>query len=155
MIQYKDGDLLSCDAEALVNAVNCVGIMGKGLALQFKRAFPENFKRYKAACSADAVVLGQMFVCDLNGVRNPQLIINFSTKKHWKSRSRIEDIESGLAALIEEIKSRDIKSVALPALGCGLGGLEWESVRPLIESAALVLPEVKFHVYAPPAAVTS
>ena len=133
-IDYRTGDLLAADAEALVNTVNCVGVMGKGIALQFKEAFPDNFKDYSIACERNEVRPGQMFVFDTGRLDGkPKYIINFPTKRHWRARSRLSDVESGLAALADQIRKREIRSIAMPALGCGHGGLEWEKVRPLIE----------------------
>lgn len=123
MIEITQGDILRADAEALVNTVNCVGIMGRGIALQFRKAFPANFKAYEAACKAHQVRPGKMFIHDLNHLYNPRFIINFPTKRHWKSNSRIEDIKSGLTDLISIIQQHQIRSVAIPPLGCGLGGL--------------------------------
>src|SRR5213594_4867327 len=125
MIEYKTGDILAEHAEALVNTVNCVGFMGRGIALQFKKAWPENFKAYAAACRRHEVQPGRMFVFETGLLTNPRFIINFPTKRHWRGKSRIEDIESGLGALVKEIRSRGIRSVALPPLGSGLGGLNW------------------------------
>ena len=96
MIESKTGDILQADAEALVNPVNCVGIMGRGLALQFKQAFPENFKAYEAACARDEVKPGRMFVFETGFLVNPKYVINFATKRHWRDKSRIEDIEDEL-----------------------------------------------------------
>lgn len=135
MITYKHGNLLAEDVEALVNSVNCVGVMGRGIALQFKNAFPENFSAYARACGRDEVKPGQMFVFVTGRLTNPRLIINFPTKRHWRGKSRIEDIQAGLEALQAEIRSRNIQSIAIPPLGSGLGGLEWSEVRPLIEAA--------------------
>ena len=135
MIERKTGNILVADVDALVNPVNCVGVMGRGLALQFKKAFPENFKAYAAACERNEVRPGRMFVFEANQIGNPRFIINFPTKRHWCSRSRLEDIESGLVALAEEIDRRGIRSIAVPSLGCGLGGLQWRDVRPRIEVA--------------------
>ena len=112
MIERIKGNLLEAEAEALVNTVNTVGVMGKGIALQFKKAFPENFKAYKKACDAAKVKPGHMFVYDQGGIHEPRYIINFPTKRHWRGKSRIEDIESGLEALVSEIRSREIRSVA-------------------------------------------
>jgi len=135
-IEFRTGDILSrdLDVEALVNTVNCVGIMGRGIALQFKNAFPDNFKAYAAACKREEVQPGRMFVFE-TGRLMPKYIINFPTKRHWKGKSRIEDIQSGLDALVREIRSRNIRSIAVPPLGSGLGGLEWKRVRPLIKDA--------------------
>lgn len=149
MIEYKSGNLLESDAEALVNTVNCVGVMGKGIALQFKQAFPENFKIYEKACKNNEVVPGEMFVYSINSMFNPQFIINFPTKRHWKGKSRLEDIQSGLVGLIKTIRQYNIKSVALPPLGCGNGGLNWDIVRPMIEEAVMQIPDVQFNIYAP------
>jgi O-acetyl-ADP-ribose deacetylase (regulator of RNase III) len=135
MIEFKTGDILQADAEALVNTVNCVGIMGRGIALQFKQAFPDNFKAYEAACARTEVQPGRMFVTETGFLANPKFIINFPTKRHWRGRSRIEDIEAGLKALADEIRRRGIRSIAVPPLGSGLGGLDWAEVRPLIEAA--------------------
>ena len=135
MIDYKTGDVLSEKAEALVNTVNCVGVMGRGVALQFKKAFPDNFKAYAKACQAGEVQPGRMFVFETKRLDNPRYIINFPTKRHWRGKSRIADIESGLTALAGEIRARGISSIALPPLGSGLGGLEWPEVRSQIESA--------------------
>ncbi len=99
MIEHTKGDILNADAEALVNTVNCVGIMGRGIALQFRKAFPENFKEYKALCDHKELWPGKLFVHSLNNVFNPRYIINFPTKKHWKGNSRIEYVEEGLIEL--------------------------------------------------------
>ena len=133
MIKFKTGDILTEDTEALVNTVNCVGTMGRGLALQFKKAFPDNFKSYAVACKHNEVQPGQMFVYETGRLTNPRYIINFPTKRHWRDKSRMEDIDAGLVALAEEIRSHNIHSIAIPALGCGLGGLDWLEVRPRIE----------------------
>lgn len=149
MIEIRQGDILQADAEALVNAVNCVGVMGRGLALQFRTAFPENYKAYKAVCDRHELRPGMMFTHDLNRRQNPRYIINFPTKRHWKGKSLTADIESGLDALVEEVHSRKIKTVAVPALGCGLGGLDWNQVRPMIEKAFGRLPTVHVLLYEP------
>ena len=133
-IDYRTGDLLDADAEALVNTVNCVGVMGKGVALQFKKRFPDNFKRYSRACKREKVQPGHMFVFDTGRPDSkPKYIINFPTKRHWRAKSRVDDVEDGLADLADQIRKRKIRSIAMPALGCGHGGLEWEEVRSLIE----------------------
>lgn len=153
MIERRKGDLLKADAEALVNTVNCVGVMGKGIALQFKLKFPENFREYKKVCDRDDLKPGRLFVFDrgelLSDENGPQYIINFPTKTHWRSRSKLEYIESGMEALIKEVKQRDIASVAIPPLGCGNGGLDWEDVGAIIESHADALPNVRFILYPP------
>src|SRR3954454_14533733 len=131
VIRYVQGDILDADAEALVNTVNTVGVMGRGIALHFKRAYPKNFKAYAAACKRGDVQVVQMFVFDRGELTNPRYIINFPTKKHWRAKSRIEDIQSGLKALVREIEALEIESIAIPPLGAGLGGLNWAQVRPL------------------------
>jgi O-acetyl-ADP-ribose deacetylase (regulator of RNase III) len=149
MIEYKTGDILATDAEALVNTVNCVGIMGRGIALQFKKAFPANFNAYQAACKRSEVQPGRMFVFETRKLTNPRYIINFPTKRHWRGASRLSDIESGLAALVREIKSRRIRSIALPPLGSGLGGLDWTDVRRAVEKALAPLEDVTVTVFEP------
>jgi O-acetyl-ADP-ribose deacetylase (regulator of RNase III) len=149
MIEYKIGDILTEDAEALVNTVNCVGIMGRGIALQFRNAFPENFKAYAAACKLNKVQPGSMFVFETGQLTNPRYIINFPTKRHWKGKSRMEDIDAGLAALAEVIRSRYIRSIAIPPLGSGLGGLDWSEVCLRIESSLKDLGDVKIIVFEP------
>ncbi|MEH2160663.1 MAG: macro domain-containing protein [Nostoc sp.] len=125
MFEYKQGNLLEEKTEALVNTVNCVGVMGKGIALQFKQAYPENFRQYKQACRAGKVKPGQMFTVATGGLLNPKYIINFPTKRHWRNNSKIEDIQSGLVALVQQVQQLAITSIAMPALGCGNGGLNW------------------------------
>jgi O-acetyl-ADP-ribose deacetylase (regulator of RNase III) len=149
MIEHTRGNLLEADAEALVNTVNCVGYMGKGIALQFKQAFPENFEAYSRACKATQVQPGRMFVFETRAMIGPKYIINFPTKRHWKGKSRIEDIDMGLDALVEEVVRREIKSIAVPPLGCGLGGLDWNKVRPRIELAFKSVPDVRVLLYSP------
>lgn len=149
MITYKTGDLLAADAEALVNTVNCVGIMGRGIALQFKNAFPQNFKEYVRACKAGEMRPGQMFVHSTGALTPPRYVINFPTKRHWKGKSRIEDIEAGLTDLKFTIERLGIRSIAIPPLGSGLGGLDWKQVRPRIEAMAEQLEDVDIILYEP------
>ncbi len=149
MIKYSKGNLLLADVESLVNTVNCVGVMGKGIALQFKQAFPENYKEYEKACKAGLVSPGKMFIHSMGNLFSNKYIINFPTKRHWKGKSRIEDIQAGLVDLIFQIKELNIKSIAIPPLGCGNGGLDWKIVKPLIENAFLELKDVEVHIYAP------
>ncbi len=149
MIKLTQGDILKADTEALVNTVNCVGVMGRGIALQFKKAFPENFKVYAAACKAHQVKPGKMFVYDLNRLYDPRFIINFPTKRHWKNNSRIEDIKLGLTDLINIVQQQQIRSIAVPPLGCGNGGLNWAEVRPLIIEAFESVPEVTVLLFEP------
>jgi O-acetyl-ADP-ribose deacetylase (regulator of RNase III) len=155
MIFKAQGDLLSADAEALVNTVNTVGVMGKGIALQFKQAFPDNYLAYEAACKRGEVEVGTMFVFHRNTFTNPRIIINFPTKKHWRGKSNIKDIESGLRALIEVVKTEKIRSIAVPPLGCGNGGLDWNQVRPKIEGAFSELPDVAVQLFHPEGAPKS
>ena len=149
MIQEGRGNLLRADAEALVNTVNTVGVMGKGIALQFKQAFPDNFKAYASAAKKGEIQPGRMFVHPTGHVTNPRFIINFPTKRHWRGRSRMEDIDAGLKALVAEIHRLGIRSVAVPPLGCGNGGLDWRDVRPRIVSALGELADVKVLLFAP------
>ncbi len=149
MIEYKTGDILDEDTEALVNTVNCVGIMGRGIALQFKNAFPDNFKAYATACKNDEVQPGQMFVYKTEQLTNPRYIVNFPTKRHWRGKSRMEDIEAGLKSLAEEINKRKIRSITIPPLGSGLGGLDWKKVRPLIEKVLHNLRNVRIIIFEP------
>ncbi len=149
MIEFKTGDILSEEAEALVNTVNCVGFMGRGIALQFKKAWPENFKAYAAACRRNEMQPGRMFVFETGRLTNPRYIVNFPTKRHWRGKSRIEDIEAGLVALVEEIQRLGIRSIAIPPLGSGLGGLDWSEVRPRIERALGHLKDVQVVVFEP------
>jgi O-acetyl-ADP-ribose deacetylase (regulator of RNase III) len=149
MIEYKRGDILSEDAEALVNTVNCAGIMGRGIALQFKKAFPENFKAYAKACKNHEVQPGRVFVFETGRILNPRLIINFPTKRHWRDRSRMEDIEAGLEDLTKVISAKRITSIAVPPLGCGLGGLDWEFVRAKMESALQHVDGVRVTIFEP------
>lgn len=155
MIERKSGDIIRDDAEALVNTVNCVGIMGRGIALQFKKAFPENFAAYAAACRAERVQPGRMFVYQSDKLTHPRWIINFPTKRHWRGKSRIEDIDSGLIDLVRVLREKKVSSVAIPPLGSGLGGLDWLEVRPRIEKALAQLPEVHVTIYEPGAAPTA
>lgn len=149
VIQYKTGDIFQEDAEAWVNSVNCVGVMGRGIALQFKEQFPDNFKAYADACKRGEVQPGRMFVFETGQLTPPRYIINFPTKRHWRGKSRMSDITAGLSALAEEIRSRDIHSVALPALGASLGGLEWGQVRAQIEDALQHIPDLQVVVFDP------
>ncbi len=149
MIRFTTGNLMAFDAEALVNTVNCVGVMGRGVALQFKNAYPENFKAYASACSKQEVQPGKMFIFETYAFANPKYIINFPTKRHWKGKSRLEDIESGLSDLLRVIRDKQIKSIAIPPLGSGLGGLDWKVVRQKIEDTLKVLDNVEIMVFEP------
>lgn len=149
MIEYRDGDLLADRSEALVNAVNCVGVMGAGVALAFRRRFPENFRAYAAACRRNEVAPGRMFVFETGAESPPRYLVNFPTKRHWRDTSRMEDLVAGVSSLREEVCARAIRSVALPALGCGLGGLRWPEVRAVIADGLRGLQEVRVTVYRP------
>jgi O-acetyl-ADP-ribose deacetylase (regulator of RNase III) len=150
MIELAKGNLLTSDVEALVNTVNTEGVMGKGIALQFKQAFPEMFKAYENACRDNQVKLGHVHLYDLGGlVGGPRWIVNFPTKGHWRSKSRLNDIRSGLGDLLATIRRLNIKSIALPPLGCGHGGLNWSDVEPLIRDAFASVPDVHVKLFAP------
>ncbi|GIW55011.1 MAG: hypothetical protein KatS3mg082_1415 [Nitrospiraceae bacterium] len=149
VIEFKVGNIFSESVEAIVNPVNCVGVMGNGLALQFRTVWPENFRAYSADCARGEVRPGRMFVVEVSETSLPRYIINFPTKRHWRDRSRIEDIEAGLAALVDTIRCLGIASVAVPALGAGLGGLDWPDVRDRIERAMTPLLDVRVVVFEP------
>jgi O-acetyl-ADP-ribose deacetylase (regulator of RNase III) len=148
MINYAKGDILRDESEALVNTVNCVGVMGRGIALQFRNEFPDNFTAYAKACQREEVQPGRLFVYETDQF-TPRYIINFPTKRHWRGKSRLEDIESGLRALVDFIRKSGIRSIAIPPLGSGLGGLEWIDVKKRIESALVDLEDVQITVYEP------
>jgi O-acetyl-ADP-ribose deacetylase (regulator of RNase III) len=149
MIEYKKGNILIEPVEALVNTVNCVGIMGRGIALQFKKSYPENFKAYEIACKHQEVKPGKVFIFHTGSLLGPQYIINFPTKRHWRGKSKIEDIKSGLLDLAYEMHNLNIKSIAIPPLGCGLGGLNWQEVRNEIESTLSCLSDINIIVFEP------
>lgn len=150
MIKYTKGNIIKSDAEALVNTVNCVGIMGKGIALQFKKAFPEAyFSAYRKACKNMELQPGKVMVWPTGQFINPKYIINFPTKQHWKGKSKYEYIESGLNALKVEIKKLNIRSIAIPPLGSGLGGLQWSKVKSMIKAALADIPELEALIYEP------
>lgn len=153
-IEAVRGDLLRSDADALVNPINCVGVMGKGLAAQFKRAFPASFRAYAAACKQGEVRPGRMLVVGTGAREGARYIINFPTKRHWRDASRIEDIDAGLPVLVAEVERLALGSIAIPPLGCGLGGLDWLDVRPRIERAFERLPSVRVLLYEPEGAPT-
>ena len=149
MINYCSGNILLNDAEALVNTVNTVGVMGKGIALQFKKAFPEMEKEYALACRRNEVVVGKMHIWDSGAYIPPRYIINFPTKKHWRHPSQLSYIKLGLVDLVEQIQRLGIQSVAIPPLGCGHGGLSWALVKNEIEKAFQKIPEVEVFLYEP------
>ncbi|WP_211665446.1 macro domain-containing protein [Leucothrix arctica] len=149
MITYQTGNILHDQADAIINTVNTVGVMGKGLALQFKKAFPDNFKVYKKACDDQVLETGSVLVVSLNSVSAPFYIFNFPTKAHWRGNSKLEYIEQGLDSLKAEVSRLGLKSVAIPALGSGLGGLDWLQVDKLIQQSLAELPEIEWRVYPP------
>jgi O-acetyl-ADP-ribose deacetylase (regulator of RNase III) len=148
-MRYVLGDLLDADVEALVNTVNTVGVMGKGVALQFKRAYPENFKAYKRACDRQELRPGDVFVWRRVGLNNPRYILNVATKKHWRGDSKMEYVERGLENLRKTIDELGIRSIALPPLGAGSGGLPWSDVKRQMESALRGLSNVTILIYTP------
>ncbi len=149
MIQYTQGNLLDAPVEAVVNTVNEVGVMGKGIALLFREAFPQNTAAYEAACRNGEVRVGRMFVSRNSALLGPRWVINFPTKKHWRNPSRLEYVRGGLQDLVRVVRDLGIHSLAVPPLGCGSGGLQWSQVRPEIEVAAAELPDVHWLVYEP------
>jgi O-acetyl-ADP-ribose deacetylase (regulator of RNase III) len=149
-VELKHGDLLAQDGvDAIVNTVNCVGVMGKGIALQFKNKWPANYSAYAAACKAGEVRPGRMFIYDAGRLVTPHYIVNFPTKDHWRGKSRIEFIRDGLVDLVARVHELGIRSIAVPPLGCGNGGLDWNAVRPLIEQAFAAVPEVRVLLFEP------
>ena len=149
-IHLTHGDLLKqADVDAIVNTVNCVGVMGKGIALQFKNKWPANFSAYHAACKAGEVRPGKMMVFEAGAYAQPHFIINFPTKDHWRGNSRLSFVEDGLIDLVKQIRALNIRSIAIPPLGCGNGGLDWHAVKPLIETAFATLPDVEARVFEP------
>jgi len=148
MLDYTNGNIFDSRCQAIVNPVNCVGVMGAGLALQFKQRFPENFAAYAEACRTGALAPGRLHVFD-TGAEHPRFIINFPTKRHWRDPSRIEDIALGIDALNAAIAEHDIRSVAIPPLGAGLGGLPWPDVRRLIADGLTDRGNLQIAVYEP------
>lgn len=142
MIKIVHNNLFDSEAEAIINTVNCVGVMGKGLALEFKKRYLGNYAAYKRACDAGQVKTGKMFVYKTESFFGPKYIINFPTKDHWRNPSKIEYIREGLDDLIEVIKTNNIKSIAIPPLGCGLGGLDWNVVKKMI---VVKMSELKYN----------
>ena len=149
MVTFTEGNLLEAPVEALVNTVNTVGVMGKGIALMFKEAFPANFAAYESACERHEVKIGRMFVTETGTLDGPRWIINFPTKKHWRQPSRLEWITEGLGDLRRVIQQKGIHSVALPPLGSGNGKLEWREVRQVMERILGDLHDVAVIIYEP------
>ena len=149
MIFYKTGNILESEAEALVNTVNTQGVMGKGIALQFKNVFPHNYKIYKEACKKGVFDIGNLLIVEDNGlISGKKTIINFPTKISWRNPSEYIYIEKGLEKLIQEIEDKNIKSIAIPPLGSGNGGLNWEVVKKMIEDKLYNFP-VEVYIYEP------
>lgn len=151
MITYTQGNLLEAKVDALVNTVNTVGVMGKGIALMFKEQFPKNMKEYATACKAEQVRTGEMFVTDTGELMGPRWIINFPTKQHWRAKSKMEWIVDGLQDLKRVISEYNVKSIALPPLGAGNGGLDWSMVRTEIDKALSDIDDVEIIVFEPTA----
>ena len=149
MIVYRAGNLLKDDAQVLVNPVNCVGTMGKGLAKAFKLAFPSNDDEYRNRCRRHLLRPGRLFIHTLPGTTPPRYVVNFPTKDHWKDPSKIEYIDRGLIVLARTITDRKISSIALPALGTGLGGLKWEPVHQLMLHHLSNLADTEVRIYRP------
>lgn len=149
MIQFTTGNILKSDAEALVNTVNTVGVMGKGIALAFKKAFPDNYKIYRKVCDNKELKTGKVLLTE-TGRLSPKYIINFPTKEHWREKSKIEYIADGMKDLVKVIREKNIKSIAIPPLGCGNGGLDWKIVKPLIlKELTSIKSDLKITIYEP------
>lgn len=151
-ITFKTGDLFSEHAEAIVNTVNCVGVMGKGVALEFKRRWPENFRAYKRLCDRGELRPGKSFIFENADMFDPcgrRFLINFPTKDHWRDGSRMEYIEDGLDDLVLQIRKLGIRSVAMPPLGCGNGGLNWKQVKALLGRRLEPVHEAAIIVFEP------
>ena len=149
MISYTTGNLLESDVEALVNTVNTVGVMGKGIALMFKKRFPANYTAYVHACKEGRVQTGRMFVTETTELVNPRWVVNFPTKQHWRDKSQMQWVIDGLADLRSFIKEYKVRSIDIPALGACFGGLEWGQLKHHIEQALSDLDEVAIVVYEP------
>ena len=149
MINITRGNILEDNSEALVNTVNTVGVMGKGVALLFKHQFPENFQKYVDACRLGNVQTGKMFVTETDSLFGPKWIINFPTKQHWRNPSKLIWIRDGIFDLNKIIQEKKIKSVAIPPLGCGNGGLKWNIVLPLIVNSLNNTQDVRITIYEP------
>lgn len=148
MVTFVTGNIFDSPAQVLTNTVNCVGVMGAGLALEFKSRYPTMFDDYKARCDAGQVKPGTPYLWE----DNRSQVLNFPTKRHWKDLSLLEDVEAGLRFLAEHYQDMGIHTLALPPLGCGLGGLQWKDVRALIEKHLGILPDLEVFVYEPAAA---
>lgn len=149
MITVGKGNLLTSEAEALVNTVNCEGFMGKGIALQFKKAFPDNFLAYQKECRIGNIQPGKVFVFRTNSMINPKYIVNFPTKNCWRGNAKIEYIRDGMISLAKAIENYHISSIAMPPLGCGLGGLQWSDVKPIIVNTLSRFPSLNLILFEP------
>lgn len=153
MITFHFDDIFDSNTQVFVNPVNCVGVMGKGLAVSFKKKFPINFQAYATHCYNNRMTINDIFVCQdriySKGMATPVWIVNLATKQHWKNPSNLQWVVNGLESLKEFIIDNNIKSVAIPALGCGNGGLQWESVKLVIEEILAPLNNVDIKVYPP------
>ena len=149
MNHIEHGDMLSAKVNALVNTVNTEGVSGKGIALQFKMRYPQNYRAYRSAAKRGEVKLGKVFPVWIGALDGPQWIINFPTKGHWRTKSRLADVETGLDDLVRAVEELGIRSVAVPPLGCGNGGLDWDIVRPIIEEKLSALKSVEVLIYSP------
>lgn len=130
MINFSNGDIFQSNAEMLINPVNCVGVMGKGLALEFKKRYPKNFEVYKQQCSWGKVAYGKGVVTQIYGY---PIIFNLPTKKHWRDKSDLKSVELSVLELVKHLQEHNVKSVAIPAIGAGLGGLDWQKmVKPML-----------------------
>jgi len=159
-IFFEKGNLFETGAEAIVNTVNCVGVMGKGVALEFKNRWPDNFKAYKKLCQNKHLRPGGVFIFDTDDLfgdskKHQRYLINFPTKDHWRSKSKLSYIEQGLDDLLVKLESLNIKSVALPPLGCGNGGLDWDEVKLLLEKKLSKMQSADFYIYGPKESVLS
>lgn len=149
MIKFVTGDIFESDAEAIINTINCVGAMGAGLALGFKLKYPKNYERYRVLCREKKIKVGTLFVSKAVSIATgkPFDIINFPTKIHWKDPSDLKYISLGLNVLCRYIKEHELKSIAIPKLGCKNGGLDWNVVKPVIVSFLEKLEDVEIIIY--------
>jgi O-acetyl-ADP-ribose deacetylase (regulator of RNase III) len=143
LIEFVSGNIFDSDCQALVNPVNCVGISGKGLALAFKNKYPQMFQAYRQTCLDGKLTVGQLHIWP----DKEKFIVNFPTKIHWRNPSQLQWIEMGLVALAEFVKENNIVSIALPKLGCGLGGLEFAEIKEKLINFSKQLENTKIIVY--------
>lgn len=145
MVTFVKGDIFKSPSQVLTNVVNCVGVMGKGVALEFKSRYPQMFYDYKAKCAQGNVKPGHPYLWEDDSAQ----VLNFPTKRHWRDQSLIHDVDAGLRYLADSYDSMGIQSIAMPALGCGLGGLSWSDVKPLIVKHLGAIPDLDVYVYEP------